>query len=381
MNNKVINKVLILLLAMFMVLGNSSVGYADAAVITIERARALALENSRALQKHEINVKKAKYQKQQADRQLDDAIARYNSIGSKLGDDYSDSLLNQLDSQYDKVVAAFDSINATENNYDDAVKDEENYQQQLGYLVEEIYTSILMQEAALQKLNKEYELKQYLLTMERQKLALGSSSQYNVDELARGLTELNKSIIEQNHSIKTKKGQLNDMMGRGYDEELQLVPFEVKATLEIPEYESLLSDVTYSSVQLARIKRDLRELDDDYDDETDYYKSLILSQEIKAKELELAEQTVALYETVNNLLSQAKLKQEDYQIALNNYRNAQKTYEWAKKRYELGQISKLALLESEINYLNMQNQKNTAGYNLYLTQSILQLAAKGIFNN
>ncbi|AQS58143.1 TolC family protein [Desulforamulus ferrireducens] len=381
MNNKVINKVLILLLAMFMVLGNSSVGYADAAVITIEQARALALENSRALQKHEINVKKAKYQKQQADRQLDDAIARYNSIGSKLGDDYSDSLLNQLDSQYDKVEAAFDSINATENNYDDAVKDEENYQQQLGYLVEEIYTSILMQEAALQKLNKEYELKQYLLTMERQKLALGSSSQYNVDELARGLTELNKSIIEQNHSIKTKKGQLNDMMGRGYDEELQLVPFEVKATLEIPEYESLLSDVTYSSVQLARIKRDLRELDDDYDDETDYYKSLILSQEIKAKELELAEQTVALYETVNNLLSQAKLKQEDYQIALNNYRNAQKTYEWAKKRYELGQISKLALLESEINYLNMQNQKNTAGYNLYLTQSILQLAAKGILNN
>ena len=383
------SKKLILLLALSLVLGNISSGYAAEAevttttatvvpITTLEQARGLVMENSRALQKYESNVKKTKYQQQQAEYQLNEAIDRYNSIGSKLDEDNSENVWDQLDSQSDKIESSSDSIDDAENNYDDAVKEEDNYQKQLGYLVEELYTTILNQEAELSKLNKEYELKEYLLNVERKKLGLGSSSQYNVDELAADVNQLNKSVIEQTNTIKTQKGQLNDMMGRGYDEELQLAPFEVPVTLEIPEYERLLSDVTYSYTRLSQLKRNLTNLEDDYDDEDDYYKSLILSQEIKTKELELVDETNGLYETVNNMLTDAKSKQENYQLILTNFRNAQRSYEWDKKRYELGQISKLAFMESELSYLNVQNQKISAAYALYLAQGSLKLAANGI---
>ena len=392
MNNvvMVISKRLILLLAVLIAWGNIPAGYAAETetapvvpTITLEQARSLVMENSRVLKKHEINVNKTKYQERQAEYQLDEAIDRYNSIGGSLGDDYSDSILDQLDSQADKVESASDSIDDAENNYDDAVKEKNNYQKQLGYIVEELYTTILNQEAVLAKLNKEYELKQYLLGIERKKLGLGSSSQFNVDEIAAAVTQLNKSIIEQNNSIKTRKGQLNDMMGRGYDEELRLAPFEVPVafSLEIPEYERLLSDATYSYVRLSQLKRELNDLDDDYDDEDDYYKSLVLNQDMKIKELELIDEKYNLTEMINSLLANVKTKQEDYQLALTNYRNAQRSYEWAQKRYGLGQISKVALLESELSYLNMQNQRMTAGYSLYLSQSSLKLAAQGIVIN
>ncbi|GAB6181827.1 hypothetical protein JCM14036_31460 [Desulfotomaculum defluvii] len=366
------NKQRVLFLALFLVLVSFSTGYAaeptttQINVITLEQAKSLVKENSRSLKKYQINVDKAKYQEQQANYDYYDAIDKYN------GEDYS------------KIESASDNIDNAENNYDDAIKDEENYLKQIDYLVEEIYTSLLNQEETMLLLKKEYELRQNQLNVERQKLALGTSSQYEVDELSASLNTLNKKIIDQTNSIQTNKGQFNDMMGRSYNDELQIAPFEVSTTVELPEYETLLSNVTSSYDLLSRLKRDLKDMEDelDYDeDDFDYYEYLVLRQEIKSKELELADEKNNLNEIVNNLLADLTSKQQDYQLASTNCLNAQKSYDWAKKRYELGQLAKLDLLESELNFLNAKNQRISAGNALYLSQGKIRLAAEGILVN
>ncbi|MEG6521833.1 TolC family protein [Desulfotomaculum sp. 1211_IL3151] len=364
-------KMRILLLAMFFVLGSASLCFADTEavsqteVITLEQAKGLVKENSRSLKKYEINADRTKYQQQQANYQYYEAIDKYN------GEDY------------ERIKSASSNIQNAENNYHDAVQDEENYRKQMDYIVEEIYTSLLNQEDSLNSLHKEQELKQYQLGLERKKLTLGSSSQYKVDELAASVTTLKTKVMDQTNSIKTKKGQFNDLLGRDYDAELQLVPFETSQKVELPEYTTLLSDVSSAYSTLSRLQRDLRDMEDDLDDEDDfdYYKYLVLRQEIKAKELELVDEKNSLNEVVNNLLTDVTSKQQDYQVALTNYTNAQRSYEWAQKRYEMGQLSKLALLESELNYLNVKNQKVTAGYSFYLSQHSLKLAAEGIVMN
>ncbi|AEG59217.1 TolC family protein [Desulforamulus ruminis] len=380
-------KKFILLLSMLLALSVSSVGYAaednaspENNVITLEQAKALAYENSRSLKKYEISKDKAKYQKQQTEYEYNTILDRYNSIGKSLESDEGDSesIWDQLESQYEKVEASSGSIDDAENNYNDSVKEEKNYRTQLVYIIEELYTTILNQEESLLALNKEYEIKQYLLNIERQKLALGSSNLLTANELAVEVNSVNKSIIEQTNQIKTKKGQLNDMMGRGYDDELELVPVEVSTTVEIPEYNQLLSSATYAYNLLSQLKRDINDLEDDLDDEDDYYQSLILRQEIKEKELQLEDEKKNLNDTINNLIADVKSKQEDYQISLTNYQNAQRSYDWDKKRFELGQISKLALMESEQNYLNLKNKKVSAGNALFLAQRTLQLAEEGI---
>lgn len=386
-------KVLNLILSMLLLLGSISTAYAanttsttdsDNNLITLEQAKSLAYENSRILKQYEINVDKTKYQVQQADQQYDEAIDDYNSIGSTLNSDDEDidydKVSDQLESQADKIESSSDNYDDAENNYADAKKAEENYRKQLDYLVEQLYTNILDQEDSLVALKKEYELEQYNLTVERKKLLLGSSNQEAADEQSTVVSDLNKRIIDQTNHIKTNKGQLNDMMDRDYQAELTLTPFEVGLTLELPDYDQLLSNATQSYDELWKMKRDLNNLDDDLEDEDNYYQYLVLRQEIKDKELQLEEQESKLQETVTNLLADAQTKQEAYKLAQNNYLLAQRAYTWAQKRYELGQTSKVALLESEVDCLNKKTTKDSAGYDLFLAKRSLELAEIGIFN-
>lgn len=384
-------KGLSLIFSVLLLLGSLSTAQAadsttTSSVVTLEQAKSLAHENSRTLKQYENNVKKTKYQVQQADYDYDEAIDKYNSIGNSLDSpdvDY-DKVWEQLESQGDKIESSSDSVDNAENNYDDAQKEEENYRKQLDYLVEESYTNILNLEDSQKALQKEYQIKQINLTLERKKLLLGSSSQANVDEQSITVSELNKKILDQTNQIKTQKGQLNVMLGRNFGDELSLSPFDVSVQLELPAYEELLSNATSSYELLWQMKRDLNDLDDDLDDlENDsdsYYQSLIIRQDIKNKELELAEQQSKLQETISNLLAEAQTKQEAYQAAQTNYRVSQRAYNWAQKRYELGQTSKLTLLESELDYLNKQIAKDNAGYALFLAKHSLELAEVGIFS-
>ncbi|MBF7082917.1 TolC family protein [Desulfallas sp. Bu1-1] len=399
----------IFLLAVLIVLSGFSNVYAaeDVAedVITLEQAVKLAEENSRSLTKYEISKRKAKYQLYEINDQYWEAnydqdvnMNKYNSLSQEYSDlqakeDLSEDDINRMNEIKEEMDAIWDDINKqsdaieslsdqkrdAEDNYDDSVAAEENYQKQLEYTVEELYTTILIQEESLLTSSKEYELKLNLLNIEKVKLQLGRSSRLNVNQLSRDVTELNKKIIELNSLIKNLKGELNDMMGREYGAELRLVPFEIQENIEIPEYDTLFSKAAREYDAIAVIKRDISNKKDDLDSiDDDGYQEELLELEIKEKELELEDERYKLKEAINNLIAEVKSKQEDYQLSLIDYKNAQKKYDWDQKRFEQGRISKLALMQSELDYLNAKNKNTSAGYGLYLAYRSLQLAEAGI---
>ncbi|MBE0502322.1 MAG: TolC family protein [Desulfuromonadales bacterium] len=245
--------------------------------------------------------------------------------------------------------------------------------------MEELYTTILLQEEYLLTSNKEYQLKLDSLNIEKIKLQLGRSSQLKVDQLSMTASELNKAIVGSKNSIQSLKGELNDIMGREYDRELNLVPFEIPEEVEIPEYEALLSKATKEYDAIPAIERDIEKKEDDLDslDDSDYQYDL-MKLEVKEKELQLQEEKYKLTKTINNLLTEVQAKQEEYQLSLFNYKNAQTNYDWDQKRFELGRISKLDLMQSELNYLSAKDKNTAAGYSFYLAYRSLQLAEEGI---
>jgi outer membrane protein TolC len=400
------NRKLIFLLIVIFTLGLCSAGYAsEGDFITLEQARSLAGANSRNLAKYEINVKKAQNQllqkeEQRSDifyeydtmiKQYDSLYEQYYSLQTKLneGDTSVISLMDdiqarissiekEMKTEYEKVKSSSDDIENAEISYDDAVIDRDNFKKQLQYNVEELYVSILNQEEALLIANKEYELKQSLLNMERIKLQLGSSKQQKVDQLTTDISGLKKRIIEQSSQIKTKKGKLNDMMGRVYSDELILAPFDVPETVEVPEYDYLLSKAVQQYNTLNKLKREIEQDEDDLDDESDYYRSVLLDLQIEEKKLQLEDEENKLDEAVSNLLADLEAKQGDYRISLIDFKNAKNSFEWDQKRFEMGHISKLALMESELSCLNAKNKTNSAGYALYLAERAVKLAESGI---
>lgn len=401
---------IIFLLTMFIVLiGLSNVYAAEDVtedvqedVITLGQAVKLANENSRSLTKYEISKQKAKYQlddKQDQYNQInyeqDSNMYKYNSLSQKLQDELGkdepdnfiieqykkemEELSKRIDDQFDALESISINKRDAEDNYNDAIVAEENYQKQLEFIVEKLYTTILIQEESLLTLNKEYALKLNLLNIEKAKLQLGRSSQLNVDQLSRDATEFKKKIIESNSLIKNLKGELNDMMGREYDEELSLVPFEIEENVEIPEYDELLSKATRNYYEISVIRRDINNTKDDLDyiNDSDYQYD-VMKLEIKEKELRFEDEQYKLKEAINNLITEVESKQEEYQLSLIDYKNAQKKYDWDKKRFELGQISKMDLMQSELNCLNAKDKNVSAGYDFYLAYRSLQLAEIGI---
>ncbi|MGQ9712359.1 MAG: TolC family protein [Desulfotomaculales bacterium] len=97
--------------------------------------------------------------------------------------------------------------------------------------------------------------------------------------------------------------------------------------------------------------------------------------------LRLKDEEYKLSDTINNLLLNVEAKQKDYRLALLNYENAKQSYEWDKQRFALGRISKLDLLEGELNYLNRENEKLSAAYDLYLAKRSLELTQEGILDS
>jgi len=403
---------IILLLTVLIVLGGFSKVYAaenvKEDVITLEQAVELAEENSRNLTKYEISKQKAKYQLYEKEDQYDETgyesvalLNRYNNLSEEYStlqeqlnegdtsvvsrmneiEEEMDMIWEDIDTQSEALESLSDDVRDAENNYDDAVVAEENYQKQLEFIVEELYTTILIEEEYLLTLNKEYELKLNLLNKEKAKLQLGRSTQLNVDQLSMDVTELNKEIIELNSLIRNLKGELNDMMGREYNDELSLAPFEIQENVEIPEYDALLSKAVREYDTIAVIKRDIENKEDDLDSvDDDGYQEELLELEIKEEELELENEKYKLKEAINNLITEVKSKQEEYQSALINYKNAQKKYDWDKKRFELGQISKLDLIQSELDCLSAKDKNVSAGYSFYLAYRSLKLAEAGIID-
>ena len=404
----------VLILMILLVLGSLSSGYASEEAVdpvntmTLEQAKRLVCENSRNLKKYEISVDKTRYQLEQTKEQQEDVLDGYNTLSSRyerLEQEYAslqekldqgdtsvldrmdeirgqlDDLEEEMDGQAGKIDSSADSIEDAEDTYDDSVLEEENYRKQLEYIVEELYTAILNQEDSLLAAQKEYEIKQNYMNIERRRLQLGASNPLKVSEMDADLARLNKSMIELANNTRTKKGQLNDLMGRGYEDELKLIPFEVKATAEIPTYDQLLLYAMQAYDPLAQLERDIDKTEDNLDDEDDYYKSQLLRIDIKEKKLQLEDEKSNLSEAINNLITGVQSKEEEYQLALIDLKNAQRSYEWDKKRYDLGLLSKLALLESELNYLNMKDKEASSRYALYLAQRSLKLAEAGIVLN
>lgn len=387
------SKKIILLMIMLLVLGSFTVCYAaeespaTEKVITLEQARALAKENSRSLKKYEIGADRAQYQLYQAEENRSNLDYNYNYLIRKYEiaemEDNSQEMFDleeQIISEYNKVESSEDTVDDAEYSRDDSAKEEKNYQKQLDYIVEDLYTAILNQENSLQALNSEYELEKQLLNIERRKLGLGGTSQLKVSEMEFSLVNLNKSIIESKNQLNGKKGQLNDMMGRDYNSDLQLTSFEVKLEAEIPVQEQLFSSALQEYDALKKIRRDIDNTEEDLDDEDEYFAEQLLKIGVKEKELQLEDEKVNLNKSITDLISDTQSKQEDYKISLKNHENARKSYEWDKQRYEMGVISKIALQESELNYINSKNKRDSSGYALYLAQSSLKLAADGIVN-
>lgn len=400
-----VKKCLYLLLTMILILGLGVDTYAATATITLEQAKSLARIHSRELNQLKISSEKAEYQLDRAENQqseeweyLDNLSANYSSLQAELadlqqqlanGDSSVAGQINTVQAQLQTVsekyndqmgiVSSSTTKREAEDAYEDSAAELEAYKERLDYNVEKVYTSILTQSDALQTLQEEAELNEKLLAIEETRCQLGNSSQYQVDKLSSELAALKQRCVEANDTILQTKGTLNDYMGKEYDQEIELETFTVPEIDEVPDLENILTKTAENYLTLAQMERDIEQSENDLYATDDYYDQRLQNLELKNKELQLENEKTQIEQTISNLISDYKAKQESCRIADINYDNSNKSYAWDKRRFGLGQISRISLMQSELTYLQAKDKKSSSEYALYLAKQSLKLAEKGIF--
>lgn len=289
-----------------------------------------------------------------------------------------DELDESIDEKAESAAATSNDVEDSEETLDDAEVAEANYAKKLDYEVEKLYTSILQQVSSLETANLRQQAAEIELQMARTRLQLGTGTQSGVYEKAIRLSDQEKEIASIRQRIRTAKGTLNDILGRDYSADLELSDFVWTSSLDIPEYDTLLDQARSRYQALKNTGQAIEDAEEDLEDTDDYYSHMLLTLEIQEKKLALEDQKLQLSQSVDNLLYEVSLQQQTYKTAQLDCQQALQKYSWDKKRYELGQISKMTLLTSELEYINARNQQATENYALFLAEHQLQLAQKGI---
>lgn len=393
----------LLLTILFLLLSINITAYAsdEVNIIDLKLAKELAVKNSRSMKNVELTVEKAKYNEYKAGSEYEKVaysgyytlLNEYFILQQRLaeGDLSVQTRITALEKEMDKARATMnaDTINTAnlldkyeeaQAAYDDKVRAQEDFEKELEYQVEQLYTNILQTEAQIKLLQQTYDQKITLLNYERIKKEIGASDA-DIDELVVEASNVSKSLKLLRDKLKVSKRQFNDLMGRVPEQPLQLVDFEVVITYQTPTYDDLLSKLTKNSAKIPQLQRDIEKQKGDLNDanvEDDSNTQKLVEIGIEEKELALEEEKLKLNNSVSDLIAELNSTQETYRLAEISLNSAKNAFGREQKKFEIGVISKLQLMNSAIKYQESINDRNLAGYEYSLARQAVALAELGI---
>lgn len=387
-------------------------------IFTLEDVQNLAVENSRTMKTMKLTVDQADRQERISKRDLDklrygtsielyDSIKGLKELESSLealkstfdpNDPNDELMINNIDVQLQiaekslmdlsQQRASISSIQKQLKNAHEAAEDlkedmhrmQRDLEKQLKYQAAQLMFNIFETEDTLKVLEKTYNQLLKQTEIERVKKDLGMSTAVDIDSVSVKASSVYKQLQVTKENYNLLKRNLNDMIGRDPSATLELVRYNVTETLTpAPAFQSIIDEIKQNTYDLYKLDRKIENLKDEYDDTDGSNEEIIKKHDIEKAKLEKQGEELEISNKVRSLLTKYSEKLKAYQLAQISYNSAQQSYNWEQKKFELGMISRLQLMGSELSYLNAYCEKEKAAYDYYLVKNELELANQGVF--
>ena len=267
---------------------------------------------------------------------------------------------------------------AKDHAYEDMDKIRSDAEKELEARVESMYFGLLNTQntVLIQEKNLEYLGAQ--LQIERIKYALGLSTVIDEKNAVVQYDNLYKMLADLKNTKQIVTRQMNDLMGREVHSKLNVVPEQITPVLTMVNYEDVFNKAIENSLSIAQKKRECEDYAADARKETasDERGSLLLGEEIAKIALEELKESTAI--RVKALVNGLEASYKGWENKALDKNKAELTYLNDKAKYELGVISKLQYMGSELTYLQAVNDELTAAQNWYMAKHKLELANEGI---
>lgn len=284
---------------------------------------------------------------------LDQALA---GIGSGLLSG-SAKTASAMESMVDSIAdqqrnALEDQQTELKNTKMDLNKTKEDWNNEALAVTQLLVTKTVQVEKGVSLLTQKQALLERVCQIEEKKEELGFSTPTDLSGKKLEVSEGAKDLQDAKDGLTLLKRQLNDLMGRELDEELNITPPQLTRIIETaPAYsEELLKEATNKNYKLKTLRRDKQQAKEKTKDTSQY------DGQIRASELDMDLADVAMKDQQANIANDLKKKLDRINAAAAVYQNKKDAYAKAKTEWEHQQVSaKLGLVSAvELQALQLQ---------------------------
>ena len=234
----------------------------------------------------------------------------------------------------------------------DLNKTKEDWNNEALAVTQLLVTKTVQVEKGVSLLTQKQALLERVCQIEEKKAELGFSTPTDFSGKKLEVSEGAKDLQDAKDGLTLLKRQLNDLMGRELDEELNITPPQLTRIIETaPAYsEELLKEATNKNYKLKTLRRDKQQAKEKTKDTSQY------DGQIRASELDMDLADVAMKDQQANIANDLKKKLDRINAAAAVYQNKKDAYAKAKTEWEHQQVSaKLGLVSAvELQALQLQ---------------------------
>ena len=234
----------------------------------------------------------------------------------------------------------------------DLNKTKEDWDNEALAVTQLLVTKTVQVEKGVSLLSQKQALLERVCQIEEKKAELGFSTPTDLSGKKLEVSEGAKDLQDAKDGLTLLKRQLNDLMGRELDEELNITPPELTRIIETaPAYsDELLKTATDKNYKLKTLRREKQQAKEKTKDTSQY------DGQIRASELDMDLADVAMKDQQANIANDLKKKLDRINAAAAVYQNKKDAYAKAKTEWEHQQVSaKLGLVSAvELQALQLQ---------------------------
>jgi len=288
-----------------------------------------------------------------------------------------DMMFDQTISQIQQLDDALDQMAEGKEDLQDAIEDLAHI---MRYTSSQLALSIVQLTDSAALMEKQVALLDKSIAIYELQEKLGMATTINVDTQRTSKVEAENQLRDTMEQIDNLKRSLNQLIGRPVNNELNVVPMKLAGVIDpAPKFtQELIDEFVEIDPDVVALLEERQDLKDSVKSDMGSDEKQDIEYQIQAKDLEIKKQRQTAEDDLKAMIATMNKNAVNYRVSMEKLATEQKNFEIAQKKYELGMISQLQLMQNELTLAQAELTNLSNGYQHYFDWQQFKLARQGI---
>ena len=294
------------------------------------------------------------------------------------------SMNQQLDSAFDQTMDAInqlnDALDTMAENKKDLEQSMKDLEQIMRYTSAKMALSIVQLEDSVKLLESQLAMVDKSIQVFELQQKLGMTTSLNVDTQKTSKVELENTLNTTKEQLEDLKRSLNVLIGRNAANPLEVVPMKLSGVITpAPQFTpELVNKFVEVNPKMETLLDERQDLKDSVKSDMGSDEKQQIEYQIQAKDQELKRQRQTAENELKSRIATINSNAVNYRVSKEKLAAEQKNYDIALKKFELGMISQMQLLQAEATLAQAELTNLSNGYQHYFDWLEYNLAKQGI---